>query len=100
MLAQYSQKSRFSEMHLQCSKLVIEGIIHWLTSIRMDEMFRAASDTAQSLLQQPHKFDSANSPFATRHKLSAYQYYERNPEKGARFARAMAGVTQCKLWYE
>lgn len=62
----------------------------------MDEMFRAASETSSSLQASPYKFDGLNSPFATRHKLPAYEYYKANPEKGARFARAMAGVTRRK----
>ncbi|KAF2197578.1 S-adenosyl-L-methionine-dependent methyltransferase [Delitschia confertaspora ATCC 74209] len=81
--------------HTNASAVIAkEPLLKDAFSMQMDEMFRAASETSRSIQEQPYKFDSANSPFATRHMLSAYEYYEANREKGARFARAMAGVTQ------
>ncbi|KAH7115008.1 O-methyltransferase-domain-containing protein [Dendryphion nanum] len=61
--------------------------------MQMDEMFRAASETSTIVRSDPFKGDSIHSPFHAKHGLTAYEYYAKFPEKGGRFARAMAGVT-------
>ncbi|KAF2261333.1 O-methyltransferase [Lojkania enalia] len=56
----------------------------------MDEMFKAASSTADTIKASPQKSDLAHSPFKTRLGASMFEYYEQNPEHAARFAKAMA----------
>lgn len=58
----------------------------------MDEMFKAASSTADTIKASPQKSDLEHSPFKTRLGASMFEYYEQNPEHAARFAKAMAGV--------
>jgi hypothetical protein len=58
----------------------------------MDEMFKAASSTADTIKASPQKSDLAHSPFKTCLGASMFEYYEQNPEHAARFAKAMAGV--------
>ena len=62
----------------------------------MDEMFMAASDTSQCIRNVPFKSDGHNSPFRTRHQMSLFEFYDRYPAKGARFAQAMAGAAKRK----
>jgi hypothetical protein len=62
----------------------------------MDEMFKAASETAALLKRSPHKSDMINSPFYTRFGDSMYEYYEENLRKGKRFATAMSSWSQCE----
>ena len=58
----------------------------------MDEIFKAASSTSETVKAAPYKSDLINSPFTTRLGASMFEYYEQNPEHAARFAKAMAGV--------
>ena len=58
----------------------------------MDEMFKAASSTADTIKASPQISDLTHSPFKTRLGASMFEYYEKNPEHAARFAKAMAGV--------
>ncbi|KAF2008892.1 S-adenosyl-L-methionine-dependent methyltransferase [Aaosphaeria arxii CBS 175.79] len=61
--------------------------------MQADEMFRAASSTADSIKQSPFSITAEGCPFAVRHGDRAYAWYEKHPPEAARFARAMAGVT-------
>jgi hypothetical protein len=61
--------------------------------MQLDEMFRAASETSTAVQAYPLEGDSVRSPFHAKHGSTAYEYYAKYPEKGGRFARAMAGVT-------
>ena len=58
----------------------------------MDEIFKAASSTADTIKASPQISDLAHSPFKTRLGASMFEYYEQNPKHAARFAKAMAGV--------
>ena len=60
-------------------------------------MFKAASATAECLRKAPFVSDRVNTPFHTRFGDSLYEFYAKDPEKGERFARAMAGVVKCEL---
>ena len=57
-------------------------------------MFRAASETSSCFAKAPFQSDSINSPFHTRFGVPLWEYYQKYPEKGVRFARAMAGITK------
>ncbi|TGJ83283.1 hypothetical protein E0Z10_g5502 [Xylaria hypoxylon] len=60
----------------------------------LDEMYKAATESASCVQATPHQSDSKNSPFATRHGVPLFQYYEQNPVHAKRFAKAMAGWTK------
>lgn len=57
-------------------------------------MFRVASETSTCLERAPYQSDNVNCPFDVRHGMPVFQYYAHNPAKAARFARAMAALTQ------
>ncbi|KAI6777703.1 O-methyltransferase [Emericellopsis cladophorae] len=59
-----------------------------------DEMFEAASMTATSIQKAPFTSEAKNSAFNLRFGTSPYTWYAENPERGARFASAMAGYVQ------
>ncbi|KAL7625746.1 hypothetical protein AAE478_004969 [Parahypoxylon ruwenzoriense] len=63
-------------------------------AFQADEMFEASSLTATSIQKAPYISDAAHSAFTTRFGTSPYQWYAANPERGARFASAMAGLVQ------
>ncbi|KAJ8132488.1 hypothetical protein O1611_g1136 [Lasiodiplodia mahajangana] len=63
-------------------------------AFQADEMFEAASLTATSVQQDPYLSTPAHSAFNIRFGISPYQWYAQNPERGARFASAMAGLVQ------
>ncbi|KAI0108553.1 putative O-methyltransferase [Nemania sp. FL0031] len=63
-------------------------------AFQADEMFEAASMTATSVQQDPYLSTPAHSAFNIRFGISPYQWYAQNPERGARFASAMAGLVQ------
>lgn len=58
----------------------------------MDEMFKSASSTADTVKASPQLSDLEHSPFKTRLGSSMFEYYDKNPDHAARFAKAMAGV--------
>ncbi len=66
--------------------------------IRMDEMFKAASETATVIERSPHSSDTKHCPFHTRFGVPMYEYYQQNPQKGTRFAQAMRGWSQCESY--
>lgn len=59
-------------------------------------MFKAASETSNAIRENPKVVTSNDSPFKQRFGLQAFQFYAKNPKKAARFAQAMAGVSQSK----
>jgi hypothetical protein len=63
---------------------------------RVDEMLKAASATADNVKASPHEYDSALTPFATRHSLPIFNYYEKDFQRSIRFAKAMAGWAKCR----
>jgi hypothetical protein len=64
----------------------------------MDEMYQAASSTAEALRKSPFEQSGSLTPFSCRHGVSIYDYYKQNPQKGARFAEAMQGATACECF--
>lgn len=62
----------------------------------MDDMFKSASSTADCIKASPQVSDLVHSPFTTRLGSTMFDYYDKNPDKAARFAKAMAGVTTSK----
>ena len=59
-------------------------------------MCQAASEASTCVRREPFASDSVNSPFFVRHGMVLYDYYAKHRAKAARFASAMAGVTQSK----
>ena len=60
-------------------------------------MFKAASETSNAIRSNPQGATSNDSPFKQRFGLHTFDFYARNPPEAARFARAMAGVSQSEL---
>ena len=57
-------------------------------------MFEASSLTATSVQKTPFTSKAEDSAFNLRFGTSPYTWYAENPERGARFASAMAGLVQ------
>lgn len=57
-------------------------------------MFKAAAETSNAIKAKPIGAHSDDSPFKFRHGLHTFQFYAKHPLKAARFAQAMAGVSQ------
>ncbi|KAI0455768.1 S-adenosyl-L-methionine-dependent methyltransferase [Xylaria acuta] len=62
--------------------------------MQMDEVFQAASETAKYLRQSSSTLDGAHCPFSMRFQMPIFEYYKKNPGKGERFGKALAGATQ------
>jgi len=60
-------------------------------------MFEAASNMANSIEAAPYVSEIGQSAFALRFGMSPYQYYAANPERGSRFAAAMAGYVESEF---
>lgn len=65
--------------------------------VRMDEMFKAASETSNAIRKNPEGAHSNDSPFKHRFGMHTFEFYAKHPQKAARFARAMAGVSQSNI---
>ena len=58
----------------------------------MDEIFRSAATTSDTIKASPEISSIENSPFKTALGAGMFEFYDNNPDKAARFAKAMAGV--------
>ncbi|KAL8656995.1 MAG: hypothetical protein Q9226_002366 [Calogaya cf. arnoldii] len=74
--------------------LAIDPEVNSAAGMQMDEMFKAASETSNAIRANPSGAHSNDSPFKFRFGLHTFQFYAKNPQKAARFAQAMAGVSQ------
>ncbi|KAJ5096377.1 S-adenosyl-L-methionine-dependent methyltransferase [Penicillium alfredii] len=63
----------------------------------VDEMFKAASATADSVKASPLEYNSVLTPFSTRHGLQIFNFYENDASRSVRFAKAMAGWAKLNL---
>ncbi|OTB15866.1 hypothetical protein K445DRAFT_22184 [Daldinia sp. EC12] len=70
--------------------------IEAVVAFQFDEMFEAASLTASSIEKNPYTVDVDHSAFTLRFGLPPFRWYVANPERGTRFALAMAGFAQMK----
>ncbi|KAI1817385.1 putative O-methyltransferase [Poronia punctata] len=61
-----------------------------LGDMKLDDMFRASSELSTLVTRSPHKSSAVDSAFQQRFGAPVYQYYEKFPEKGKRFAQAMS----------
>lgn len=61
-------------------------------------MLKAASATADNVKAKPLSYDSALTPFTTRHGLPIFDFYEKDAARSVRFAKAMAGWAKRMLW--
>ncbi|KIL93975.1 hypothetical protein FAVG1_02537 [Fusarium avenaceum] len=59
-----------------------------------DELHNASTATAQCIKDAPFVSDGTSCPFQTYYGKSTYAWYAENPDKAARFANAMASITQ------
>jgi hypothetical protein len=65
-----------------------------LMRLRLDEFFRAASETSISIKESLTEANGQKNAFVTRHGTDLFQFYKGDPERAARFASAMAGVSR------
>jgi hypothetical protein len=61
---------------------------------RLDEYFKAASETSTSMKTSPDVISRSVNPFVTRHGAELFQFYNHDKTRGARFASAMAGISK------
>ncbi|KAH9904187.1 S-adenosyl-L-methionine-dependent methyltransferase [Xylariomycetidae sp. FL2044] len=59
----------------------------------LDEMWKGATVTSDTLKSWPHVSDSTHCPFYRAHGATLFEYYERNPSHASRYAQALRGVT-------
>ncbi|CRL28214.1 O-methyltransferase, family 2 [Penicillium camemberti] len=71
----------------------IRSTVHYT----LDEMLKAASATADNVKSSPLKYDSALTPFTTRHGIPIFNFYEKDTQRSIRFAKAMAGWSKLNL---
>lgn len=62
--------------------------------MQYDELHNASTATAQCIKDAPFVSDGTSCPFQTYYGKSTYAWYAENPDKAARFAKAMAAITQ------
>ncbi|MCJ1377214.1 hypothetical protein MMC17_000306 [Xylographa soralifera] len=74
--------------------LATDNEVNSAAGMQMDEMFKAASETANAIRRSPMGASSKDSPFRFKFNLHTFEFYAAHPDKAARFARAMAGVSQ------
>ena len=60
----------------------------------MDDLIKAVSQTSTLIRNSPFTSDTKNSAFFTAYGVSMYEYYDRYPQKGTRFAQAMSSWSQ------
>ncbi|RYP60585.1 hypothetical protein DL770_009961 [Monosporascus sp. CRB-9-2] len=63
-----------------------------MVAYSLDENLKAATASADCLRASPHESDATHSPFYTQHGIPAYSYYDQDPRRANRFAKAMAGA--------
>lgn len=63
----------------------------------LDEIFKAASSTADCIKKAPQQTDLVHSAFNERLGATMFDYYHKNPEHATRFAKAMAGAAGGKF---
>ena len=64
---------------------------------RLDEFFKAAAETSESIRESPTVGNGQKNAFVTRHGKSLFDFYKQYPKRSARFASAMAGVSRREL---
>ncbi|CAG5142223.1 uncharacterized protein ALTATR162_LOCUS1110 [Alternaria atra] len=67
---------------------------------QLDEFFRAASETSESIKESPTVTDGKRNAFVTRHGVDLFGYYKQDPKRAARFASAMAGVSRLERHFD
>ena len=61
-------------------------------------MLQTAPSTADNVKASPHSYDSALTPFATRHGLSILDYYTKDLVRSIRFAKANSAWSNCEFF--
>ncbi|RHZ55545.1 uncharacterized protein CDV56_104156 [Aspergillus thermomutatus] len=80
--------------HTPVSRFIAENeSIRAALGIQMDEMYQAASSTADAIRKNPRTQDVNTSPFATRFGVSIYDFYTQYKSKADRFGRGMNGAS-------
>jgi hypothetical protein len=66
----------------------LRSVVHY----SLDEMLKAAADCNITFKTHPYEAHQNLNPFVTRHGVGIFEYYQKNPDKARRFAKAMAGL--------
>jgi hypothetical protein len=61
----------------------------------MDDMYKAASSTAESIHKNPKEATTDITPFSERFGSSIYEFYKTDARRAARFGQAMEGSSLC-----
>ncbi|GIK07514.1 hypothetical protein Aspvir_003180 [Aspergillus viridinutans] len=89
---QETQEDTFA--HTPLSRFIAENeSVRAALGIQMDEMYQAASSTADAIRKNPRTQDVNTSPFATRFGVSIYDFYTKYKSKADRFGRGMMGAS-------
>ncbi|KAF1850335.1 O-methyltransferas-like protein [Cucurbitaria berberidis CBS 394.84] len=67
---------------------------------QLDEFFKAASETIDSIKESPLVTDGERNAFVTRHGTPLFKFYQQDARRAARFASAMAGVSRLERHFE
>ncbi|KAI2477579.1 Sterigmatocystin 8-O-methyltransferase [Pyrenophora tritici-repentis] len=67
---------------------------------QLDEFFKAAAETSDSIRESPTVADGQRNAFVTRHGKSLFEFYKQDPTRSVRFASAMAGVSRLERHFE
>ncbi|KAH7381319.1 O-methyltransferase-like protein [Phaeosphaeria sp. MPI-PUGE-AT-0046c] len=67
---------------------------------QLDEFFKAASETSESIRLHPSESNGQKNAFVTRHGTDLFQFYKQDPKRAARFASAMAGVSRLERHFD
>ncbi|KAJ5427427.1 hypothetical protein N7491_007869 [Penicillium cf. griseofulvum] len=80
--------------HTQVSELIAQDeAIRSALAIQIDEMFKAASSTADAIRESPLEQNKDISPFSVRFGTPIYDFYQQNPDKANRFGLGMKGAS-------
>ncbi|KAL6788100.1 S-adenosyl-L-methionine-dependent methyltransferase [Trichoderma camerunense] len=80
--------------HTAISKLLAQDEpFHCALAAQHDEMFQAASSTAEAIKKSPHEQRADLTPFSLRFGSSIYDFYQKHPARADRFGKAMEGAT-------
>jgi hypothetical protein len=71
-------------------------VVHY----QLDEFFQAASDTSKSIKVSFAEANGQKNAFMIRHGTDLFQFYKGDPERAARFASAMAGLSRLERHFD
>ncbi|KAH6608324.1 hypothetical protein Trco_001670 [Trichoderma cornu-damae] len=80
--------------HTATSKLLAQDVsFRSALAVQLDEMYQAASSTAEAIKKSPYEQRADVTPFSTRFGSSIYDFYQNHSNRADRFGKAMQGAT-------